>query len=123
MIETKQICCLLMIISAVALIVYNNHLSTENYSDSFVNKIVLYYANWCGHSRVFLPEWENFENYANNNLNGITVEKVLCEGSNAEKCSHLKGFPTVILYKNNEAVTFNGNRTKSDLVQFVQSHI
>lgn len=123
MIDTKHTFCILMLISAIALIVYNNHMSnTEYFSDASGNKIVLYYANWCGYSRTFLPEWEKFESFAREQLSEVAVEKILCEGSDAEKCSHLKGFPTVILYKNNDAITFSGNRTTSDLVQFVRSH-
>lgn len=124
MIDSTHIICLIMSILSCILIAYNYKMSCiENFLEEPDTKIVLYYANWCGYSKMFLPEWDSFENHAKNNIRGITVEKILCEGNDISKCSHLKGFPTVILHKNNKAITFNGNRTKSDLIKFIQSNV
>ena len=84
--------------------------------------IVLYYANWCGHSRAFIPEWEKFEKYCQQNINDINVIKMLCEGDNAKNCKGIRGYPTVILINNGKAVTYKGDRTMESLIEFVNAN-
>ena len=97
-----------------------NNQNTSNNNDKI---IILYYANWCGHSKAFIPEWEKFENYAKQNMKNVTVTKILCEGENAkQKCKGVRGFPTVMLFSNNQANMYNGERTSDALIKFVNSN-
>ena len=78
------------------------------------NRIVLYYANWCGFCKDLLPKWAAFEQ---RNSDKIIIEKVDCESS---KCD-VGGFPTIKLYKlNGEVVNFDGPRTLEGLENFIQ---
>lgn len=89
-------------------------------------ELILYYANWCGFSRMFLPEWEKFENYAKENLSNLKVTRVLCEGGNEATCFQkgVEGYPTVILYrKDGSEETFMDDRTSDKLVQFINNKL
>lgn len=93
-------------------------------SDQPKHKIVLYYAMWCGYSRSFLPEWQNFTTWAQNNFTKIDVDSVRCEDGNASVCQErgIGGYPTVILYmKDGSQHKFNGPRTSDGLKEFVNS--
>ena len=98
---------------------------SEKKNDFMNNKIILYYATWCGHSISFLPEWERFETYAKNNLPDIFVNKIKCEENNKILCNQkgIKGFPTVILYnKKGEEIIFNDDRKMQNLIDFIKKH-
>lgn len=152
------ICIILLIglISLVATMVFGNTDShqneyqedySENYQDDnnvqiqrepFENKsvevrntptIVLYYAMWCGYSKMFLPEWEKFEKYARDNLPNLTIKSVRCEGGDEATCTQkgVQGYPTVILYKDglteSSGITFDADRTHDKLVEFVKNNM
>lgn len=87
-------------------------------------EIILYYTSWCPHSTNFLPEWEKFEKYANANMN-IKVTTLLCEGGNESICNEkrIPGFPYVILYKGDNEIHFEDERTCDALKKFVGKHM
>jgi thiol-disulfide isomerase/thioredoxin len=82
--------------------------------------VVLYYASWCGHSKNFLPEWEKFSKYASSNMPNIAVGKMVCENGKEKECFQqgVKGYPTVLIYKNKKAETYQGERTADALINY-----
>ena len=89
-------------------------------------EIVLYYATWCGYSRMFLPEWEKFEKYAKDNLSNLKVTRIRCEGGNEAVCTQkgVEGYPTIILYlKNSKEVKFDGERSSKQLADFIRKYL
>jgi thiol-disulfide isomerase/thioredoxin len=86
--------------------------------------IICYYATWCGHSRMFLPVWDNFEKRAKKELPGIKIKKIKCEGSKEQLCTSrgVGGFPTVIMYVSNKKVTFEQDRTVDSLINFCKQN-
>src|ERR1700744_6581436 len=95
--KTCVIICL-MVTVIILLLILNHHRSNQNYahnasSETFASnasssivmdenstllkpqsskfRIVLYYTNWCGYSKMFLPEWKKFKDQINGN--GIIV--------------------------------------------------
>lgn len=116
---------------------------TENYQDSnemtvddgngnsngnnkVKGEIVLYYATWCGYSRMILPEWEKFEKFAQENLPYLKVTKFRCEGGDERTCveKHVEGYPTVILYpKDNTEIQFKKERNLEKLIEFVNENL
>jgi len=89
-------------------------------------EIVLYYAMWCGYSKMFLPEWEKFETYAAANLPNLKVSKIRCEDGNEAVCSQkgVDAFPNVILYiRGGAEIPFSGDRTSVKLVEFVNKNV
>lgn len=125
MFSPKIITYVMLFIAIIFIICNTNSHIHESFDPTKQNNnitITLYHANWCGFCKMFLPEWNAFEEYAKANISNITVNTILCEGDNEKKCEHLKGFPTVILHKNNESILYTGQRTKDDLIKFVKSN-
>lgn len=143
--------CIILLISLISLVTTMVFGNTNSHQDSyqddyndpikkepFENKsvevrntptIVLYYAMWCGYSKMFLPEWEKFEKYARDNLPNLTVKSVRCEGGDEATCTQkgVQGYPTVILYKDglteSSGITFDADRTHDKLVEFVKNNM
>lgn len=88
-------------------------------------EIALYYASWCGWSQKILPEWEKFEQAAKENLPGLRVTRVQCEGDNEAKCMQqgIEGYPTIIFYtKDGNKVTFEDDRNSDKLFEFAKQN-
>jgi thiol-disulfide isomerase/thioredoxin len=102
--------------------------SEEGYKHTTNNQIgdiVLYYSTSCGFCKMFMPTWEQFEQHAAANIQGLTVKKVKCEGDGEQLCFEkgIQGYPTVIIYlTDGKQVMFQKNRTMEDLIQFVNEN-
>lgn len=86
-------------------------------------EVILYYASWCGYSRSFLPEWEQYEKFAKDNFPNVKVTKIRCEGGDEATCMQkgVQGYPTVIFYlSDGKEVAFNGERTAKELAEFTK---
>ena len=87
------------------------------------HKLCLYYTDWCGYCKEFVPEWNKFNDYvsSNNLKNDLVLEKYNCEGNNS-KCKNVNEYPTVILYKKNgqEIKMSSDPRTKEGLLNFIK---
>ena len=82
------------------------------------NKLILYYADWCGYSKQFKPIWDQF---TKNTKLDINTEIVNCD-TNKDLCEtvNIRGFPTIILHKKDgKKIEYSGNRTIEDLEKFV----
>lgn len=81
-------------------------------------KMVLYYEDWCGHSKRMLPEWEKLEK---ENTNGVKVEKIKCsENNDICKGEQIRGYPTIKYYNGNgSSEEYNGKRTKKGFLDFL----
>jgi len=77
----------------------------------------LYYANWCGWSKKFLPTWDQLENKVKN----VKFEKIDCE-KNKGMCENVPGYPFLILEKNGKKVPYNGDRSYEDVVKFLNKN-
>ena len=87
--------------------------------------IILIHAHWCGHCRNMMPEWNRFEREIPKSCK-VKVAKI--EDSVYSNVKHevdlgAEGFPTIKLFNNGKLVKkYDGERTSSDMIQFVQSH-
>jgi len=114
-INKTYILAIVLAVISIAIILSSSSKSKSNSG----SKIVLYYANWCGHSKTFLPAWDCEEETKNEKT--ITPERILCENDERKKCTFLNGFPTVIAIKDNEIIPFQGDRTFEELKTFSKS--
>lgn len=87
--------------------------------------IVNYYTNWCGHSQAFLPIWKAFQARCQEKYPEVMVKEEVCEGDNEGKCTSkgVSGYPTVIMYVGDQAITYNGKRAEAELLAFVQENM
>lgn len=135
---TPTVIAILAIIALVLIyILYNSNKSinknVDNFNDTekdnskeFKHEIVLYYALWCGYSKMFLPEWEKFVAYAKDNFNNVKVTSIRCEGGDEATCKQkgIKGYPMVVLYlEDGTEVNFDDERTSDKLIEFINKNI
>ena len=82
------------------------------------NKLVYYHMNGCGHCKNFTPEWSKFVENNSDKYDCIFEKKEANEAP-----SDITGFPTVLLIKNNEKITFDGERNQEGLKQFLNQKL
>jgi hypothetical protein len=86
----------------------------------------LFYANWCGHCKVFKEEWLKFKNMIKDTTN-ITSDDY--EDSNLPKegakiqNKDIRGYPTIKITKtlngNSTEYEYDGKRKAEDLYQHI----
>lgn len=87
--------------------------------------LVLFYADWCGPCKMFLPTWNMLEEKINHpNLNLVKFSCVEHK-EKCEKLNFIKGFPTLVIFDaskgENAVIPFNGERNVKSIVDFVNS--
>lgn len=87
-------------------------------------QLVLYYADWCGHCQTLKPKWDELAaKYNGTQVGGynVTIDKVNGDEF-PEKTQELqiKGFPTIIMYKDGEKTVYTGDRSMESLEEFVR---
>jgi thiol-disulfide isomerase/thioredoxin len=85
-------------------------------ADSKKPVLKLYYTNWCGWSKKFLPVWNQLHKKLK-----IQLEKIDCE-KNPEQCQGVPGFPYIVLQRGNDRINYKGNRTLKDIEVFVKNN-
>ena len=91
--------------------------------DSSKKRMVFYYADWCGHCTNTKPEWQKLEDmYANDD--SVSIEKVNEESMSNQDKSALKieGYPTIILFVNGNAISYEGARSASNFKSFIDKN-
>ena len=93
--------------------------------NSRASSLVLFYADWCGPCKAFLPTWNYIqENVKHNDLNIVKFSCVEHE-EQCKQISFIKGYPTVILLENKTNIIhqYNGERTPNALIDFVNNKL
>lgn len=84
--------------------------------------LILFYADWCGPCKGFLPLWKQI-NDKNNNRNDINIVKYSCVKYKeiCDKIKFIESYPTILLYKPdiNKIIPFTENRSFDTIKQFV----
>ena len=93
--------------------------SVKKNIDSSNPTLKLYYTNWCGWSKKFLPVWDQLSKLKQIN---IPMEKIDCE-QNKDACKGIPGFPYVVLEKGTDRIEYKGNRTARDIINFVNKNV
>lgn len=94
-----------------------------------INKptIINYWADWCGFSKKFMPSWNEFKEHAHSQFPNLQVvdlnvgrnEKYRDVAENAG----VKGYPTIILYRNGEKYNKVASGMKADdISNFIKYH-
>jgi thioredoxin-like negative regulator of GroEL len=85
-------------------------------------KLMLFYTDWCGYSRQFLPVWEECKKTFAVKYPNLNIVDVECSNNDA-RCQGVQGFPTVKFYKDGHAEEFSGPRTVQGIEQFIAGRV
>jgi len=94
---------------------------TEKFSEEG-KKVVFVYADWCGHCTKFKEEWSKFEEKCKEM--GIKCEALNVDDKENDdflEKHDVNSFPTLLVFKGTEVVTYEGDRTANDLLSFVEA--
>lgn len=94
-------------------------------------ELILFYADWCPHCKTAKPEWEKAKaEYNNNTINGykILFVEIDCTNPDAKTTSilnkyNVEGYPTIIMVKNNEVITYDAKVTYDHLSEFLKTSL
>lgn len=81
---------------------------------------VKFFAPWCGHCRKMAPEFSKLAERMHDE-GGIPIAKL--DVTKARKIGnryHIKGFPTLILFKNGVPVEYNGSRKQHKMYRWLE---
>lgn len=106
----------------------------EKFSDSApksssqpIIKIFNFNTEWCGWSKSFQKDWDDFMAYVANSTNNLThvqAYDVKCDKEeNKAMCEEYKvpGYPYVVVEINGTRQSYEGERTKEALISYVQA--
>ena len=84
--------------------------------------MVLFYASWCYHCKVFMPIYEEIAN----SFEDLSVD--FYKGDSELYPSYietfgLEGFPTILLFVNQKPIEYKGKRTFEDVKSWIKSNI
>jgi thioredoxin-like negative regulator of GroEL len=85
-------------------------------------QLVLFYTNWCGYSRQFLPIWEECKKVFNAKYPNLALVDIECSDKDA-RCQGIRGFPTVKFFKDGQIEEFMGPRTVQGIEQFIAGRV
>ena len=122
---------ILLIILAVLYFVYTTFLKegfetpSANLDDQVKSgtKLVLFYADWCGHCKKIKPVWD--ETAKEVNSDEVKMIKVNCgEGTDEDqrimKKYSIDGYPTIIKFVNGKATLYQGDRDAESFKEMFQ---
>lgn len=127
--KTRLNMCILCVVIAIMIVINyyisHNHVEGMDGEDES-DKIVLYYADWCGYSDAIMGDWDDFVKSASSKKLQIETIKVNCGAGNVPVCNaeNLQGYPSIILHKKDGTkAMYLGNRTSSDIMKFVEDNM
>ncbi len=134
--STKHICCIVIILALLALCCYcirclckKEHTTTEPFNGGKSgNKTMFFFrADWCGHCTRFKPVWDDFKTESKKKFPDLELIELNVDDEASKPLMekhNVRGFPHVVLTGDSmDDVVFNKNRTKEDLLAFIQEQL
>lgn len=87
------------------------------------NKVILYYADWCGHCQNFKPEWNKFKQLASENgIKAVEYEANRDAKKIAEE--NIEGYPTIMIeYGANKTEEYMGQRNAKVILEIALGNV
>lgn len=104
--------------------------SVTELEDEVSNKksMVLFYADWCGHCKKFIPQWDKLSSSWNDTNENVKLMKVDC-GKPNENNDHkeimekyqIDGYPTILVFEEGKAKPYDGKRDVPSIENFLST--
>lgn len=90
-----------------------------------IASLILFYADWCGPCKNFIPIWDQMKSDVNSNLANMVKFSCVEHKEKCDKLSFITSFPTVVLYNpiTNSISKFTGDRTIPNIIKFVNMEL
>jgi len=98
-------------------------LTTDNF-DSTINEndfvFVEFYAPWCGHCKKLAPDWEKLASDLKKAGSPVVIAKLdATEHSGPATTYQVRGYPTLIFFKNGNQIKYEGDRSPAAMAAFI----
>jgi thioredoxin-like negative regulator of GroEL len=127
-----------IIIGIIVIIIFGGiayYLYSRNFNNNFVyndeyrninrskeGRLILFYVNWCPHSKESLDKWNIIKNKYNNPNHTILFSEVDCEkDSEIANNYNIKEYPTIILVKDSKNYEYDANLSEDSLNLFINT--
>jgi thiol-disulfide isomerase/thioredoxin len=102
---------------------FDNQINTMDNSSSGA-LFIMYYAEWCGHCKRTMPEFNKLADSYDGKIKIIAINSESEENKELVKSQNIKGFPTIRYYPSglsSDYQEYEGGRTKDDFMQYLNS--
>ena len=103
----------------------HDFVSNDEYKSSDSVKegnLILFYVNWCPHSREALNKWNDIKSKYNNPDYTISFSETDCDKySELADTYNVKEYPTIILVKNSKNYEYDANLSEDTLNIFINT--
>ena len=76
------------------------------------------YAPWCGHCKALAPVWDDLWDAHQNQINVASVDCTADDGADICRQFSIRGFPSLLLLKNDKWYKYYGKRDLENLSKF-----
>ncbi len=98
---------------------------TPNFQES--ESIVKVYLPNCVHCEAMKTAWKDLERDLKDNYEGdvgvFDIHAEALSNTNIPALQGINGYPTILAIKDGEAINYDGNRSKDDMLQFFSKHL
>jgi thiol-disulfide isomerase/thioredoxin len=82
--------------------------------------LILFYADWCGHCKTFMPTWGEFKTKINTKKYNIV--EIESQNPFTNRIQGLQGYPSLYYIINDKAIEYNGGRDVQSLEMFLKKN-
>lgn len=96
----------------------------EAFSNEAQPVFVIFYAEWCGHCKRTMPEFQQLMDSYKGNVKVMAIDAEAKENEELVKAQRIEGFPTIRLYPtglSGEYSEYTGGRTYQDFSQYLDT--
>ena len=80
-------------------------------------KVMLFYADWCGHCTKFKPVWENLKKDFDNK--NIDYEEFEASNEEIMQKYNIEGFPTIKIVQEDQITDYSGQRDRDSILHYL----
>jgi thiol-disulfide isomerase/thioredoxin len=82
--------------------------------------LILFYANWCGYCKSFMPIWNEFKTQINTKKYNIV--EIESQNPFTNRIQVLQGYPTLYYIHNDKLIEYNEGRDVKSLINFLNKN-